>query len=169
VYDSNLPRSLASSLPGINAIIQKQHITVSNSSIHEFTSVGGNSFTHFAKTAQWSTHSPSPPPSPFTQPSLASHPPLYVGCADNDLYEGLIAPGISDNLFIETYARSSTLCSCAFYGCYIAHALCVVDSWMRPKMDSFCPPQYQYAVMDVTKVTLWPGIDFEESKDHSKW
>jgi len=115
VYDSNLPPSLASALPGVKAIIAKDHITVSNTSAHVFTSVGGKQFVHLAKTAQWG----------------------------QDLYEGMVAPYWQSDLFIET--------------------------WMRPKLASFCPPDYPWAVMDVTKVTLWDGISFTETKDHSKW
>jgi len=115
VYDSNLPDSLASQLPGVKAVINKDHITVANTSVMAFTTVGGNDFVHLAKTAQWG----------------------------EDLYESFVAPYWNVDLYIET--------------------------WMRPKMASFCPPTYDYAVMDITKVTLWDGIAFTETKDHSKW
>jgi len=117
IYDSNLPSSMASQLPGIAAVINKQHITVSNQSISQFVTVGGASFIHFAKTASWG----------------------------RDLYEDMVAPYWGDNLYIET--------------------------WMRPKLSSFCPPTYQFAVMDVDTVTLFtqPLLKWTETHDHSKW
>lgn len=59
------------------------------------------------------------------------------------IYEDLVAPTYNANLYIET--------------------------WMRPKLASFCTPQYQYNVMDINSITLPGGVSFTEYHDHSKW
>jgi len=77
LYDSNIPTSMADSLPTLSSIIDGAHQKVSNVSINQFASTGGVPFFHLAKTSKW----------------------------NNDIYESLVAPFIGDGLYVETWMR----------------------------------------------------------------
>ncbi|KAL0230923.1 hypothetical protein GEMRC1_010328 [Eukaryota sp. GEM-RC1] len=44
-----------------------------------------------------------------------------------------------------------------------------VENWMRPWIDSFCPPKYDYTNLNVKEISFGGGRDFGYTKDHSKW
>jgi deoxyribonuclease-2 len=60
-----------------------------------------------------------------------------------DIYESLVSPAIGSGLLVET--------------------------WMRPKLASFCPPQYQYPSLDIDNLSFGGDMTFKETKDHAKW
>jgi len=62
---------------------------------------------------------------------------------DDDLYEALVSPYIDEDLYVET--------------------------WMRPYFDSFCPPKFDYALVNVATLSLGDDVAFGETNDHSKW
>jgi len=60
-----------------------------------------------------------------------------------DVYEDLVAPNIDAGVLTET--------------------------WMRPKLDSFCPPKYLYPSRNVLTVTIDADATWKYTKDHAKW
>jgi len=66
---------------------------------------------------------------------------------DCNLWEGVVAPGIGDGLLVETWQNGKS----------------------SLKMPSFCPPDYAFAVTNVTKVQMPDGRSWLETQDHAKW
>merc|ERR1711988_706495 len=115
VYDSNLPSSLASTVPNMQAVLNASW-TSDTSNIVPLHTLGGQLLTNFAKSAAW----------------------------NNELYEGLVAPKFSSDLFTETWLNG-----------------------VGP-LPSWCKPQYDYNVMDISDLTVG-SFNYSSSKDHSKW
>jgi len=62
---------------------------------------------------------------------------------NDDIYQNLVSPYIDDGLYVET--------------------------WMRPYFDSFCPPKFDYSLVNVATLKLGDDVAFGETNDHSKW
>jgi len=75
IYDSNMPASFASAFPNFVQVINGAHSTIPNADVFSITTVGGRSYTLFAKTPFWG----------------------------KELYEDLVAPTFKDGLFTETW------------------------------------------------------------------
>jgi len=87
LVDSHMPASLASSLSGLNQVItgiKTSYIKTPTTSVHVFTTVGGVSFTHFAKTAKWG----------------------------QDLYGALVAKQYQDSVYVESWMRPAEASVC---------------------------------------------------------
>lgn len=80
VYDSNLPASLASRLPNLQAVLDHKFVTQNPANqTHQLTTVAGKSFLDFAKNAEW----------------------------NSELYENFVAPTLKSNLAVETWMNGS--------------------------------------------------------------
>lgn len=77
MYDSNMPSSMASSLPNLNQIVGGLKLDSAVPSTKVLTGKSGTQFVSFAKSKQW----------------------------DNDLYSALVEPYFSDDFFVETWMR----------------------------------------------------------------
>ncbi|KAL0206984.1 hypothetical protein P9112_012695 [Eukaryota sp. TZLM1-RC] len=44
-----------------------------------------------------------------------------------------------------------------------------IENWMRPWVDSFCKPEYQYNNLNIKTIDFGSGRSFGYTKDHSKW
>ena len=80
VFSSNVPASLSSQVPNINAVLAKQWNTkVGASASQILTTLGGASFTTFAKNDKWG----------------------------KELWQDLVAPGLKSSLLVETWMNGS--------------------------------------------------------------
>ena len=119
VYYDNIPSSVTSAHPDLKKVLDKDWVDDAGTVTG---SVSGTSkgFTFFGKNAAW----------------------------DDDLYEGLVAPGLKADLIVESWLRGS-------------------------KEGSYCKPKHKYQVVDVLTmaVTDLEGQQqtWKETQDHAKW
>ncbi|KAL0221277.1 hypothetical protein RCL1_001131 [Eukaryota sp. TZLM3-RCL] len=45
----------------------------------------------------------------------------------------------------------------------------LIENWMRPFTESHCPPEYNYANLNVRTISFTRDISFGYTKDHCKW
>jgi deoxyribonuclease-2 len=124
VYDSKIPTSLRDMYPVMMRAKNKEFENTAKAVTVELTSKNGRKFHSIAKSPKW---------------SLAQR----GGFTGGDLYEGLVAPFVASDLYVET--------------------------WMRPKHPSFCKKRtVPFSVVSVLLLKL-DGVEFRTSQDHSKW
>lgn len=114
VYANQVPESTAANFPNLTSVLQGNYISDPGSNSVTFGYY--NRFTSYAKNAAW----------------------------DADLYEDLVAPGLGENL--------------------------IVESWLRGSEEGpYCTDKgYKYQVVDVNNMQAG-GVAWKETQDHAKW
>ena len=120
VYFDNVPASVKKVNANIDAVLS-HNFTTEDTSHARSLKIGTHTFKSFSKSKKW----------------------------NDDLYEGLVAPGLKSNLLVESWMRGSEL-------------------------GPYCTPKYDYDVVDVTDLEAWDAdgtskITWTEGGDHSKW
>lgn len=120
VYFNNVASAAKKANGNLDALLS-HNFTTDSTSNEDTLHVGSHTFKSFAKSRKW----------------------------DDDLYEGIIAPGIKSGMIVETWMRGSEL-------------------------GPYCSPKYEYDVVDVNSMDAWDTdgtskISWTEGSDHSKW
>lgn len=119
VFESTLSDATLGRFPALKQVMDQDWIKRPGSNAETFQ-VGAAAFTHFAKNAAW----------------------------NDDIYEGLIAPGYKTGFMVETWIRG--------------HAC-----------GSYCRPEHEYDIVDVKSMVAVDAsgrtVKWTEGGDHAKW
>ncbi|BFZ05876.1 hypothetical protein BsWGS_08914 [Bradybaena similaris] len=118
IYNLNVPDSFIQDYPDLNKVIHGHtHPGSPYYSVLQMSSLGGEKFTSFAKSGEFG----------------------------EDLYDGLVAPRLQQDLLVETWLNGG-----------------------GGKLDSNCSTTYK--VMKINSISMQAfGLKFKETDDHSKW